>query len=431
MPNVVITGTQWGDEGKGKIVDSLTASADVIVRFQGGANAGHTLVVDGRRIVLHLVPSGVCHRGKVCIIGNGVVVDPLALVAEIDQVKELGYLSGDTELKISQDAHVILPYHKTIDAARERGLGGKKIGTTGRGIGPCYEDKVARRGVRIGDLVDTDALRARLEDVLPEKNLYLERVLGEPPVALAQVLAELGDAARRIQPYVADASRYLGEARRAGKSILFEGAQGSLLDVDHGTYPFVTSSNTVAGNACVGSGIGPTAIDEVIGICKAYTTRVGSGPFPTELTDATGEALRSRGDEFGATTGRARRCGWFDAVVARHAARTNGLTGLIITKLDVLSGLERLEICVGYRLDGREYVDSVPPTRLLERVEPVYETMPGWSESLSGLDRLDRLPTTARRYLSRIEELVGTEIVMLSLGPRREELIEIRNPFQR
>ncbi len=430
MPNVVITGTQWGDEGKGKIVDSLTASADVIVRFQGGANAGHTLVVDGRRIVLHLVPSGVCHPGKVCIIGNGVVVDPLALVAEIDQVTELGYLSGDTLLMISQDAHVILPYHKTIDAARERGLGGKKIGTTGRGIGPCYEDKVARRGVRIGDLVDSEALRARLADVLPEKNLYLERVLGEKPVVLEEVIAEVADAARRILPYVADASRYLGEARRAGKSILFEGAQGSLLDVDHGTYPFVTSSNTVAGNACVGSGIGPTAIDEVIGICKAYTTRVGSGPFPTELTDGIGEALRARGDEFGATTGRARRCGWFDAVVARHAARTNGLTGLIITKLDVLSGLDPLRICIGYRLDGRDFVDSVPPTRLLERVEPVYETMPGWSESLSGLDRLDRLPDAARRYLSRIEELVGTTIVMLSLGPRREELIEIRNPFR-
>ncbi|MBK7978006.1 MAG: adenylosuccinate synthase [Deltaproteobacteria bacterium] len=431
MPNVVITGTQWGDEGKGKIVDSLTSSADVIVRFQGGANAGHTLVVNGRRFVLHLIPSGVCHAGKVCVVGGGVVIDPLELVTEIDQVKGFGYLVNDAELIVSEQAHVILPYHKTIDAARERGLGGKKIGTTGRGIGPCYEDKVARRGIRMCDLVDPDALRARLEDVLPEKNLYLERVLGEKPVDLDAIVEQVREPAQRIKPYVANASRYLAEARRQGKSILFEGAQGSLLDVDHGTYPFVTSSNTVAGNACVGSGIGPTAIDEVIGICKAYTTRVGAGPFPTELEDSVGEALRSRGDEFGATTGRARRCGWFDAVVARHAMRTNGLTGLIITKLDVLSGLDPLKICVGYRIDGNDHVDTVPPTRLLERAEPVYETVPGWTESLSGLNRLDQLPGAARHYLDRLAELVGTEIVMLSLGPKREELIEIRNPFRR
>ncbi len=429
MPNVVITGSQWGDEGKGKIVDNLTAYADVIVRFQGGANAGHTLVVNGRRFVLHLIPSGVCHPGKVCIIGNGVVIDPAELVAEIDQVKALGYLADDADLKVSEEAHVILPYHKAIDAARERGLGGKKIGTTGRGIGPAYEDKVARRGVRMCDLVDSAALRERLAEVVPEKNLYLERVLGEPPVDLDALLASLVEPARRIKPYVANASRYLARARAESKSILFEGAQGSLLDVDHGTYPFVTSSNTVAGNACVGSGIGPTAIDEVIGICKAYTTRVGSGPFPTELEDAVGEHLRAKGDEYGATTGRARRCGWFDAVVARHAARVNGLTGLIVTKLDVLSGLDELQICVGYRLGDDEYLDTVPPTRLLERVVPVYETVSGWSEPLTGLDSLTQLPLAARRYLERIESLVGTAVVMLSLGPSREQLILLRNPF--
>ncbi len=431
MPNVVVVGAQWGDEGKGKIVDLLTQYADVVVRFQGGNNAGHTLVVEGEKTVLHLIPSGILHPGKACVIGNGVVVDPEVLILEIDRLKQKGFLADDGQLVISLDAHVIMPWHKAIDLAREKAMGEGKIGTTGRGIGPTYEDKVARRGLRVRDLLDEQRLRRKVQERVASAREELARLGAASdldPAALALRAAEQG---RRIARYAADVSLWLHRAMKAGKSLLFEGAQGTLLDVDHGTYPFVTSSNTVAGNAVIGCGLGPRAVDYVLGISKAYSTRVGGGPYPTELHDATGERLRKLGNEFGATTGRPRRTGWLDAVALRYAARVNGLDGLALTKLDVLTGFETVRIAVGYRHEGKMLEELPGDPEVLERCEPVYEDLPGWSEKVEGLRTWDDLPRAARAYIQRVQDLAGVKVVGLSVGADRGETILVENPFRR
>jgi adenylosuccinate synthase len=435
MPNVVVIGAQWGDEGKGKVVDLLTEHAQVVVRFQGGNNAGHTLVVGGQKTVLHLIPSGILHQGKTCVIGNGVVVDPAVLVGEIDALKVRGFLKEDSQLIISDNAHVIFPWHKLLDSFREKVRGGSAIGTTGRGIGPSYEDKVARRGIRMRDLLNTDRLRKRIEERLPQalqelKELCAQAGADVPQLELPQVLAEFSALGERLKPYVRDASLFLSEQVRRGARILFEGAQGTLLDVDHGTYPFVTSSNCVAGNAAVGSGLGPTAIDKVMGISKAYTTRVGGGPFPTELNDAIGEQLRKVGDEFGATTGRPRRCGWLDGVVLRYAVRVNGLWGLALTKLDVLSGLKTLQLCNAYELDGQKITELPGDYEDLARVKPIYETLHGWDEKLAGVRTFDELPENAKRYVRRVEEVSGVPVVCVSVGADRGETVLLQNPFR-
>ena len=429
MPNVVVVGAQWGDEGKGKIVDRFTEFADVVARYQGGNNAGHTLVVDGEKTVLHLIPAGVLHSGKTCIIGNGVVVDPAVFMMEIDRLKQKGYLADDSQLVLSLDAHVIMPWHKAVDLARENAMGAGKIGTTGRGIGPTYEDKVARRGIRVRDLLDEARLSRRVKERLPAAQDELRRLGADARLEADVIAREYAALGKRLAVYAKDASRLLHDLIRQGRSVLFEGAQGTMLDVDHGTYPFVTSSNTVAANAATGTGVGPTCIDEVIGIAKAYSTRVGGGPYPTEEKGETGEQLRKIGQEFGATTGRPRRTGWFDAVAMRYAARVNGLDGLAIMKLDVLSGFPELKICVAYRLDGRT-IDQMPgDPDDLDRCEPVYETSPGWTEQLRGIRSWDALPVTARTYLKRLEVLSGVPVMAVSVGPDREETILLRNPF--
>ncbi len=435
MPNVVVVGAQWGDEGKGKVVDLLTEYAQVVVRFQGGNNAGHTLVVGGRKTILTLIPSGILHPGKTCVIGNGLVVDPAVLVAEIDALRLRSVIRSDSQLVVSESAHVIFPWHKQLDLLREQVRGASPIGTTGRGIGPAYEDKVARRGIRVRDLLEPGRLKRKIEERLPgaldELKSLASRAAAVPapaldPVAIAGEYAGFG---ARLRPHVQDASLYLHREAKAGARILFEGAQGTLLDIDHGTYPFVTSSNCVAGNAAVGSGLGPTAIDKVVGISKAYTTRVGGGPFPTELKDAVGDRLRTLGDEFGSVTGRPRRCGWLDAVVLRYAARVNGLWGLALTKLDVLSGLPRLQICTGYSLRGAETGELPVDAEDFEQVTPVYESMPGWEERLAGVRSFDQLPAAARTYVRRVEELAGVPVVCVSVGADRGETILLQNPF--
>src|SRR5882724_11915189 len=427
--NVVVVGAQWGDEGKGKVVDLLTEHAQVVVRFQGGNNAGHTLVVGGEKTVLHLVPSGVLHRGKTCVIGNGVVVDPLVLLEEVEQLRKRGLLERDEDLKISEQAHLILPYHKAIDLARERLRGHGKIGTTGRGIGPAYEDKMARIGIRVVDLLEEETFRQKLRATLEEKNAYLGAMLGEQAIAFDDVFDSYRRIGERLRPHVADTSSFLDQAIRAGRRVLFEGAQGTMLDVDHGTYPYVTSSNCVSGSAAAGSGVAPGLVRRSLGITKAYTTRVGSGPFPTELVGELGDRLRRDGDEYGATTGRARRCGWFDAVVVRHAARLSGLDGLAVTKLDVLSGLDPLRICVGYRIDGKT-VDHMPAScARLTSAEPIYEELPGFTGELSRAGRLDDLPDAARRYLDRIAELTGVAVQIVSVGARRDETLVLDDPL--
>lgn len=419
MSNIVVVGAQWGDEGKGKVVDHLAAQSRWVVRFQGGNNAGHTLVVGGRKIVLHLVPSGILQVGCRCVIGNGVVVDPLVLVEELDELTALGVDVSPERLLLSTEAHLILRWHRALDQAREVALGGRKIGTTGRGIGPAYEDKVGRRGVRVADLFDPAVLRARVEETLPMVNRQLVDIHGAAPLRAEDVLGELDIAARRLRPYARPVIRPLYDAWRNGEPILFEGAQGTFLDVDHGTYPFVTSSNTVAGAACAGSGVGPTVIDEVVGIAKAYCTRVGSGPFPTELTDALGERIREVGHEYGATTGRPRRCGWLDVPLLRHAVMVNGLTQLALTKLDVLTGMGPVSLAVGY-----VGMDDVPAgAEALGAVQPVYEQCTGWEEDLSACRRFEDLPATCRAYVERVEQLVGVPITMLGVGPGREALI--------
>jgi adenylosuccinate synthase len=428
MSNVVVVGAQWGDEGKGKVVDLLARRAAFVVRFQGGNNAGHTLVVDGRKTILHLIPSGMLQPGCVNVIGNGVVVDPGVLLREIDALVAAGVEVSPARLLVSTEAHVILPWHCALDAAREKAAGDRKIGTTGRGIGPAYEDKVGRRGLRIAELLDGAALRAHVERQLPTVNRALAE-LGAELIDGAAMIDGLLVQAERLRPYSRSAVRALWEAHGRGESILFEGAQGTFLDVDHGTYPFVTSSNTVAGGACAGSGVGPTAIDEVVGIAKAYCTRVGSGPFPTEDSGEVGERLRSIGQEFGATTGRPRRCGWFDVPMLRHAVMVNGLTRLAMTKLDVLSGMPTIRVCVAYEGPGGRAIDDVPAgAEALAVVRPIYEELPGWEASLAGVNRMDALPAEARAYVDRIQALVGVPIGIVGTGPGRDDVI-VRDPL--
>lgn len=429
MPNVVVVGTQWGDEGKGKIVDLLTEQAQVVVRYQGGNNAGHTLVVGEEKFIFHLIPSGILHPGTMCCIGNGVVLDPEVFLQEIDRLRSRGLQVGPENLRVSERTQVIMPYHQRLDLARERAKGAGKIGTTGRGIGPCYEDKVARLGIRVADLVEPQLLRTKLKEILPEKNFLLEKLFGDKPFTLQEILEPYQEMGQRLKPLVANVSVLLQQAAQEGKNILFEGAQGTHLDIDHGTYPFVTSSNPVAGGAATGAGVGPGALHRVLGIVKAYTTRVGGGPFPTECLDDIGTHLQECGVEFGSTTGRPRRCGWLDLVVLREAVRLNGLTGLAVTKLDVLSSLKTLRLCVAYNLDG-ERRDSMPATLPdLERCRPVFEDLPGWHEDIRGVRRFEDLPLTCRQYLKRVEELAGVPIQLVSVGPDREETILVQDPF--
>mgnify|MGYP001809608105 FL=1 len=428
MANVVVVGAQWGDEGKGKVVDIYTEYADEIVRYQGGNNAGHTLVVGEEKVVLHLIPSGVLHAGKRCVIGNGVVLDPEVFIMEVNRLKAAGRLEDDSTLLLSESLHIIMPYHKAIDIAREAKSGDKKIGTTGRGIGPCYEDKIGRRGIRLMDLIDPVTFSRKLRENLEEKNAILER-LGEEPLGYNEIYRAYQDFAEILKKYMADTSLVLSKSVAAGKKLLFEGAQGTLLDVDHGTYPFVTSSSTCAGGAATGTGVSPREIHEVVGISKAYVTRVGSGPFPTELLDETGEKLRQIGGEFGATTGRPRRCGWFDAMVIRYAVRINGLTGIALTKLDVLSDFEAIKVCTGYTFEGQELETLPAKLETFENCEPVYEELPGWKVDITGVRSYDQLPENAKKYVKRLEELAGCPIVMVSVGPRRDQTMMIKNPF--
>ena len=431
MANVAVVGTQWGDEGKGKIVDLYTEEADVVARFQGGNNAGHTLVVEGRKTVLHLIPSGILHQEKICVIGNGVVFDPAVFLTEVDELTQAGILPSSTKLYVSEKAHVIMPYHRSLDQAREARSSGKKIGTTGRGIGPAYEDKVARTGIRVGDLYDEELFREKLHHSLDEKNFLLKNFFNAEPLSEEKIVEEYRGFAEKIKPFVADTSLILDAQIKNGKKVLFEGAQGCHLDVDHGTYPYVTSSNTAAGNASCGSGIGPNAISTVVGIVKAYTTRVGEGPFPTELKDAIGDHIQKVGQEFGATTGRKRRCGWLDMVLVRHAVRVSGITKLAITKLDVLTGLDKLKICTGYRLQDKLITDATPASiKDLAACVPVYEEYDGWKEDIAQALQMSELPENARKYLNRLEELSGAKIVLVSVGAGREETIQLENPFQ-
>lgn len=427
--NVVVIGTQWGDEGKGKIVDWLTDHAQGVVRFQGGHNAGHTLVIGGKKTVLHLIPSGILRDDVACFIGNGVVLSPQALLKEVDELEAAG-VSVAKRLKISAACPLILPYHSAIDLAREAAKGSGKIGTTGRGIGPAYEDKVARRAIRVQDLFFRERFAAKLGEVLDYHNFVLKNYFKVETVDFQQTLEETLALAERIKPMVADVSRTLYDMSQAGQSLLFEGAQGSLLDIDHGTYPFVTSSNCSAGAAAPGAGVAPQMLQYVLGITKAYTTRVGSGPFPTELSDETGQYLATRGHEFGSTTGRARRCGWFDAAALKRSIQINGVSGLCVTKLDVMDGMETIKLCTGYKL-GDEISDILPVgAELLAECQPIYEEMPGWSDNTVGIKNYDALPENAKRYLRRIEEVCGAPIDIISTGPDREETIVLRHPYQ-
>jgi adenylosuccinate synthase len=428
VANTVVVGAQWGDEGKGKIVDMLAKDADLVVRFQGGNNAGHTLVVDGQTIISHLIPSGILQK-KVCLIGNGVVVDPAVLLKEMDTLAAKGVSVTPELLGISDRAHIIMPYHQAVDIARESRQGDAKIGTTGRGIGPCYEDKVSRRGIRFVDLLDADVFAKKVREACEEKNFYLTGFLSAPALDPAAIVEQFAHYAKRLEPYVRDVSLVLEQARLEQKSVLFEGAQGTHLDIDHGTYPFVTSSNTVAGNVCAGAGVGPGSVREVLGIVKAYTTRVGSGPFPTELFDEVGDALQGRGAEFGATTGRRRRCGWLDMVQLRASARLNGLTGLAITKLDVLGGCDVIKICTHYNCDGRIVMDWPSDLSVLARCEPVYEEMSCWKEDISAARSEGELPLAAKEYLKRLAALAKTPVYIISVGPGREQTIVVKNPI--
>ena len=423
MANTVIIGAQWGDEGKGKIVDMLSAQSQVIVRFQGGNNAGHTIKVKGEETILHLIPSGILHDGKICLIGNGVVLDPAVFLSEVDHLAARGIDVAPTRLGISKKTHLIMPYHKSLDKAREAKRAGHKIGTTGRGIGPCYEDKAARVGLRAGDLADPGLVREKVRHALLEKNVLLRDLYKFEPLDENAVCDELLGVAPRLLPYLTDVEARIHEAMLAGQSVLFEGAQGIHLDIDHGPYPFVTSSNTVAGNAAAGSGVAPGTLNRIVGIVKAYTTRVGSGPFPTELLDDTGSYLRTKGHEFGATTGRPRRCGWLDAVVLRETVRLNGLTDIALTKLDVLQNLPALQICVAYELDGKRLEYLPQEEGALGRVTPVYEELPGFEDDISECTAFEELPGTVQGYIRRIEELSGVKVSMISIGADRRQTI--------
>ncbi|WP_122522004.1 adenylosuccinate synthase [Pannonibacter phragmitetus] len=429
MANVVVVGSQWGDEGKGKIVDWLSEKADVIVRFQGGHNAGHTLVIDGVSYKLSLLPSGVVRPGKLSVIGNGVVLDPHALVSEIGRLRDQGVTVNPETLRIAENATLILSLHRELDALRENSSTGTRIGTTGRGIGPAYEDKVGRRSIRLMDLANLETLPAKIDRLLAHHN-PLRRGLGESEISAEAIFEELSSVAGTVLPYMDSVWKLLDGQRREGKRLLFEGAQGALLDIDHGTYPFVTSSNTVAGQAATGSGLGPNAVGYVLGITKAYTTRVGEGPFPTEQQNEVGEFLGTRGHEFGTVTGRKRRCGWFDAVLVRQTVCTSGITGIALTKLDVLDGLEELKICVGYELDGKR-IDYLPASQGAQaRVVPIYETLPGWQESTKGARSWADLPAQAVKYVRHVEELIGAPVALLSTSPERDDTILVQNPFQ-
>ncbi|MGQ3360117.1 MAG: adenylosuccinate synthase [Phreatobacter sp.] len=429
MANVVVVGSQWGDEGKGKIVDWLSSQADVVVRFQGGHNAGHTLVIDGVTYKLSLLPSGIVRPGKLSVIGNGVVIDPHALVAEIERVSAQGVAIGPQTLRIAENACLILSLHRELDQQREGANAGTKIGTTGRGIGPAYEDKVGRRAIRMTDLTDLGSLTPKIERLLAHHNA-LRRGLQLPEIEAQALYDELAAVAPKVLPYVTTVFDLLDDARRAGKRILFEGAQGTLLDIDHGTYPFVTSSNTVAGQAAIGSGMGPGAINYVLGITKAYTTRVGGGPFPTELEDENGQIMGDRGREFGTVTGRRRRCGWFDAVLVRQAVKTNGIDGIALTKLDILDVFKEIKVCVAYELDGKR-IDILPANQEAQaRATPVYETIEGWDSTTMGARSWGELPAQAIKYVRRIEELIGCPVALLSTSPERDDTILVRNPFE-
>ncbi len=432
MPTCVVVGAQWGDEGKGKVVDLFAEQCDFIVRYQGGNNAGHTLVVDRgngpEKTVLHLLPSGILHPDKVCVIARGVVIDCDVLFRELDALAARGIGVAPAQLRIDLDAHIIMPYHRDIDLGREAASGDAKIGTTGRGIGPCYEDMIGRRGIRVRDLLEPARLLDRLQAVVPDRNATL-RWLGRPEVTIEALAAQLAPAAERLAPFAADCRSLVGDAWRAGKRVLFEGAQGTLLDVGHGTYPFVTSSYTTSAGVCVGVGVPPRAIEKVVGITKAYATRVGAGPFPTELFDEDGAQLRARGQEFGATTGRPRRCGWFDAAAVRYAHRLNDFTGLAITKLDVLSGFDEIKVCVAYDLDGQRLEVADADAVSLQRSIPIYESWPGWKQDLTEVRRLEDLPAAARAYLDRLTELCGVPIDVVSVGPDRAQTLVLHQPF--
>ena len=428
MSNIVVVGTQWGDEGKGKVVDLLTAKSDLVVRFQGGNNAGHTLVVDGKQFIFHIIPSGILYEDKKCLIGNGLVVDPAVLLEEIESLNKTGILISPERLSLSEKAHIIMPYHKAIDIAKEAAKGKAKLGTTGRGIGPCYEDKVSRTGVRAVDLTEPEILEEKVRANLKEKNFLLEKFLGAEPLELQPILDSYLAMGEKLGPFITDVSVELEQALKAQKGILFEGAQGTHLDIDHGTYPYVTSSNPVAGTACSGAGVGPNQLHHVVGIVKAYTTRVGAGPFVTELEDETGDYIQEQGKEFGATTGRRRRCGWLDLVVVRDSARLNGLDSLAITKLDILTGLNSLKICVGYEIDG-ERVDHRPASlKRMAACTPLYEEMPGWQDNISGAREVDQLPVEARSYIKAIEDITGIPVSIISVGPGRDETIIVQYP---
>lgn len=428
MPGYVIVGMQWGDEGKGKIVDYLTRYAPLVVRHQGGNNAGHTVVVDGKTTVLHLIPSGILNSESVCVIGNGTVIDPKVLLEEIDQL-EAANVTLEGRLFIAPGAHVIMPYHRLLDALQERFRGKNKIGTTGRGIGPCYADKADRASIRIGDLVDPEIFEAKLTEMLAYKNAVIEHVFNETPLDAKSIIDEYSAYAKRIKPMVKDVLPIVHEHLKKNHRVVFEGAQGTMLDLDHGTFPYVTSSSAVAGGACCGAGVGPKDIVGVVGIVKAYSTRVGEGPFPTELTDAVGEQLRQVGHEFGATTGRPRRCGWLDCVQLRRAVLINGVTNVVITKPDVLSGFDTIKLCTGYGING--HTTDIFPVQLkdLERAKPTYEEMPGWQQDISNCKRWEDLPENAQRYFERVEELIGVPISLISVGPGREQTLERRSPF--
>ncbi len=430
MPVSIVIGSQWGDEGKGKIVDLLSDQVDIVARYQGGANAGHTICWGDKTFVLHLVPSGIFHEGVTCVIGNGVVLDPAAVLEEIRTIRDLGY-EVEGRLFISHNAHLIMPYHKRIEAAREQARDAGAIGTTGRGIGPAYVDKYARTGIRVVDLLDRDVLRQKLRTAIEEKNAILRSVYGAEELDVEAIIEEYVEFDKLIDPYVTDTTQYLCNALKEGKHVLAEGAQGALLDVDFGTYPFVTSSHPTAGGCCTGLGVPPTAVRRSIGIVKAYCTRVGNGPFPTELHDATGERLRQVGHEFGATTGRPRRCGWLDLVALRYTSMVNGCTDYAITKLDVLTGLDEIKVCVRYRYDGKETTRFPAEVQTLGRVEPVYESLPGWKEDITGLVRVEDLPEAARRYLQFIADYAGVPLSMISTGPKREQTIHGTEPLLR